>query len=186
MANKNHSRALVAGISAPLVLVVLSFAAARTFYSSQAQGVAPAQPRAVTAQAGSPAANPSQPFVVSSTSSARGLGRDIDRLIDESDFAGARWGLFVMSLRDGRVLYARNADKAMAPASNLKLYTTAVALDLLGADYRWRTSVYAESEPDKNGAIAGDLTLYGRGAPDLSSSAEQGAEGRSLEQSTLR
>ena len=84
-----------------------------------------------------------------------------------------------MSLRDGRVLYAREADKAIAPASNLKLYTTAVALDLLGADYRWRTSVYAEGEPDKNGTIAGDLIIYGRGAPDLASSAERN------EQSTL-
>jgi D-alanyl-D-alanine carboxypeptidase/D-alanyl-D-alanine-endopeptidase (penicillin-binding protein 4) len=95
-------------------------------------------------------------------------------LIDEGEFREARWGVFVMSLKDGRVLYSRNADKAIAPASNMKLYTTAVALDLLGADYRWRTSVYAENLPDKNGTIAGDLTLYGRGAPDLSSVAERG------------
>src|SRR5205807_1679500 len=37
----------------------------------------------------------------------------------------------------------------------------------LGADYRWRTSVYADKQPDANGLIDGDLTLYGRGAPDL-------------------
>src|SRR3712207_8554914 len=53
-------------------------------------------------------------------------------------------------------------------ASNMKVYTTAVALDTLGADYRWRTSVYAEKEPDASGVIQGDLILYGRGAPDLS------------------
>jgi D-alanyl-D-alanine carboxypeptidase/D-alanyl-D-alanine-endopeptidase (penicillin-binding protein 4) len=49
----------------------------------------------------------------------------------------------------------------------MKVYTTGVALDLLGGDYRWRTSVYANKQPDANGVIDGDLTLYGRGAPDL-------------------
>lgn len=83
--------------------------------------------------------------------------------------ADARWGIFVMSLRDGRILYARNADKPFTPASNMKVYTTAVALDLLGADYRWRTSVYVNAPPDKSGIITGDLILYGRGAPDFSS-----------------
>lgn len=93
----------------------------------------------------------------------------IDQTIDNSEFAGARWGVCVLSLREGRMLYARNADKLFTPASNMKIYTTAVALDLLGADYRWRTSVLAESQPDATGAIRGDLTLYGRGAPDLTS-----------------
>lgn len=95
------------------------------------------------------------------------LAQQIDRAIDESDFASARWGAFVMSLRDGRVLYSRDGDKLFTPASNMKIYTTAVALDLLGADYRWRTSVYAQAQPDANGTVNGDLTLYGRGAPDL-------------------
>lgn len=49
----------------------------------------------------------------------------------------------------------------------MKIYTTAVALDLLGADYKWRTSVYSQTQPDSNGNVSGDLVLYGRGAPDL-------------------
>src|SRR6266516_154373 len=95
------------------------------------------------------------------------LARLIDQAIDSSELASARWGVFVMSLRDGRVVYSRDGDKLFTPASNMKIYTTAVALDLLGADYRWRTSVYAQAQPDANGPINGDLTLYGRGAPDL-------------------
>jgi D-alanyl-D-alanine carboxypeptidase/D-alanyl-D-alanine-endopeptidase (penicillin-binding protein 4) len=72
-----------------------------------------------------------------------------------------------MSARDGKVLYSRDADKLFTPASNMKVYTTAVAVDLLGPDYRWRTSVYAAKQPDASGVIDGDLTLYGRGSPDL-------------------
>jgi D-alanyl-D-alanine carboxypeptidase/D-alanyl-D-alanine-endopeptidase (penicillin-binding protein 4) len=95
------------------------------------------------------------------------LAREIDRAIETSELTRARWGVFVMSMKDGRVLYSRNGDRLFTPASNMKIYTTAVALDLLGADYRWRTSVYADKQPDAGGLIEGDLTLYGRGAPDL-------------------
>lgn len=95
------------------------------------------------------------------------LAELIDRALDQSDVRAARWGVFVMSLNDGRVLYSRDADKPFTPASNMKIYTTAVGLDVLGADYRWRTSIYANKQPDTNGVIPGDLTLYGRGAPDL-------------------
>jgi serine-type D-Ala-D-Ala carboxypeptidase/endopeptidase (penicillin-binding protein 4) len=95
------------------------------------------------------------------------LARRIDSAIDQSDLASARWGISVISMSDGSTLYQRDADKLFTPASNMKIYTTGVALDLLGADYRWRTSVYADAQPDAGGRIQGDLILYGRGAPDL-------------------
>jgi serine-type D-Ala-D-Ala carboxypeptidase/endopeptidase (penicillin-binding protein 4) len=101
------------------------------------------------------------------------LGKAIDQAIAESEFSSARWGVFVMSLRDGRVLYSRDGEQLFTPASNMKIFTTAVALDLLGADYRWRTSVYAAAQPDAGGTINGDLTLYGRGAPDLVSHSQE-------------
>ncbi|HLN96976.1 MAG TPA: D-alanyl-D-alanine carboxypeptidase/D-alanyl-D-alanine-endopeptidase [Pyrinomonadaceae bacterium] len=95
------------------------------------------------------------------------LGRRIDSIIDESELREARWGIYVISISDGSTIYQRNGDKLFTPASNMKIYTTGVALDLLGADYRWRTSVYANAKPAGGGRIQGDLILYGRGAPDL-------------------
>ena len=128
-----------------------------------------------TPVASGPASSPK----LTSEQQARGLGllspadtplaQQIDHAIESSEFSAARWGVCVLSLHDGRVLYARNGDKLFTPASNMKIYTTAVALDLLGVEYRWRTSVYATAQPDADGAINGDLTLYGRGAPDLTS-----------------
>jgi D-alanyl-D-alanine carboxypeptidase/D-alanyl-D-alanine-endopeptidase (penicillin-binding protein 4) len=149
------------------LLLVCNFSARQYFNDGHAQSVSTAR-RQQQNQA-SPAARAEPTASVSSAPTAGELAREIDRTIDESEFARARWGIYVMSLRDGRVLYARNADRPLTPASNMKVYTTAVALDLLGAGYRWRTSVYAQKEPDKNGTVAGDLVLYGRGAPDLSS-----------------
>lgn len=94
------------------------------------------------------------------------LGERLDKVIEESKLGAARLGVSVISL-DGKVVYQRNADKLFTPASNMKIYTTGVALDLLGVDYRWKTSVYAAAQPDAKGSVAGDLILYGRGAPDL-------------------
>ncbi|HXT62038.1 MAG TPA: D-alanyl-D-alanine carboxypeptidase/D-alanyl-D-alanine-endopeptidase [Pyrinomonadaceae bacterium] len=96
------------------------------------------------------------------------LAHDIDQLID-ADSGKARWGVFVMSVKDNRVLYSHDGDKLFTPASNMKIYTTAIALDLLGPEYRWRTSVYASKPLDADGSVDGDLILYGRGAPDLDS-----------------
>jgi D-alanyl-D-alanine carboxypeptidase/D-alanyl-D-alanine-endopeptidase (penicillin-binding protein 4) len=116
-----------------------------------------------------PAIKPSPAGALSKQPADVTLAREIDRAIDASDLTRARWGVFVISMKDGRVLVSRNGDKLFTPASNMKIYTTAVALDLLGADYRWRTSVYADKQPDAGGVSDGDLTLYGRGAPDLES-----------------
>jgi len=127
-----------------------------------------ATPKQVT----SPAAN--QPAPASSTSPDPNLTREIDRLIDESGLPQARWGVVVKSLADGQLLYSRDGHKLFTPASNMKIYTTAVALDLLGADYRWRTSVYAGQQVDPSGTLDGDLILYGRGAPDLDSFKKDG------------
>ncbi len=95
------------------------------------------------------------------------ISKALDAVLDEPDFNNSRWGVAVMSLASGKLLYQRNGNRLFTPASNMKLYSTAVALDLLGADYRWRTSVYSETDPDQNGTIKDDLILYGRGAPDL-------------------
>ena len=100
------------------------------------------------------------------------LTKEIDRIIAQSDSAHARWGVFVASTKDGRVLSSRDGDRLFTPASNMKIFTTAVALDVLGADYRWRTSVYSVRQLDANGVVEGDLTLYGRGAPDFDSKAK--------------
>ena len=95
------------------------------------------------------------------------LAKTLNPLLANAEFSQARWGIAVVSLRDGQLIYEHNGDQLFTPASNMKVYTTAVALDLLGADYRWRTSVYSDNPPDSTGAIHGDLVLYGRGAPDL-------------------
>ncbi|MBX7221114.1 MAG: D-alanyl-D-alanine carboxypeptidase/D-alanyl-D-alanine-endopeptidase [Blastocatellia bacterium] len=82
--------------------------------------------------------------------------------------AAGRVGIRVQSLSTGQILADVDGMKVFQPASNMKLYSTAAALDKLGPDFRIRTSVYA-APPDANGIVQGDLILYGRGDPNLSS-----------------
>ena len=108
----------------------------------------------------------SKPATPASPDEAR-LTREIDGLFEQDEFKSGRWGITVLSLKDGHKVYARNDDRLFTPASNMKLFPTAVGLELLGADYRWRTSAYAPSPLAADGTLNGDLILYGRGAPDL-------------------
>jgi D-alanyl-D-alanine carboxypeptidase/D-alanyl-D-alanine-endopeptidase (penicillin-binding protein 4) len=78
------------------------------------------------------------------------------------------WGVLVTDTATGEVLYARNADGYFMPASNAKLFTTALALATLGPDYRVRTTVTSSGTLDPNGVLIGDLILTGRGDANLS------------------
>jgi serine-type D-Ala-D-Ala carboxypeptidase/endopeptidase (penicillin-binding protein 4) len=89
----------------------------------------------------------------------------VRELVSRPEFASSNLAIKVASLDTGRVLLEENAGKWMQPASNMKLYTVAAALDRLGPDYHFITSVYAPARPDASGTLRGDLTVYGRGDP---------------------
>jgi D-alanyl-D-alanine carboxypeptidase/D-alanyl-D-alanine-endopeptidase (penicillin-binding protein 4) len=91
----------------------------------------------------------------------------IAALLDQPKFAAARWGVRIVTT-EGGIVYERDVDKSFMPASNMKLYTAAAALDAFGPDFKIKTSVYATRPPGKNGVLKGDLILYGRGDPNLS------------------
>lgn len=78
------------------------------------------------------------------------------------------WGLLVVDAATGETLYQKNADKYFVPASNMKLLTTALALDTLGPDYRFRTTLETNGNLSPDGRLSGDLILVGRGDPNLS------------------
>src|SRR5437763_2399880 len=96
------------------------------------------------------------------------LARRIETLLAAPELQRNLWGIQVVSLPDGKVLYQHNAEKLLQPASNTKLFTTAAALALIGPDYKFQTTVEAAAQPDSKGRIAGDLVLVGRGDPNLS------------------
>jgi D-alanyl-D-alanine carboxypeptidase/D-alanyl-D-alanine-endopeptidase (penicillin-binding protein 4) len=80
----------------------------------------------------------------------------------------AYWGIFVTDAATGQTLYELNADGLFTPASNAKIFTSAFAFATLGSDYTFRTTIETSGQLDANGRLRGDLSLVGRGDPDLS------------------
>src|SRR6185436_12209054 len=78
------------------------------------------------------------------------------------------WGAMIVSLTRGDTLYGQNADGMMQPASTMKMYTSAVALDRFGPDFTFRTPVLRDGVLGPDGVLPGNLYLRGVGDPSLS------------------
>ena len=63
-------------------------------------------------------------------------------------------------------LISHNAQRAMNPASTMKLLTTFAGLQILGPAYRWKTEVYLDGKLE-NGILYGNLIFKGYGDPKL-------------------
>jgi len=103
---------------------------------------------------------------VSGATSAAALAAQIDAQIGQPRFAQASWGIAVVSLDSGRTLYTHRADQLLQPASTAKLFTAALSMSTLGADYRIPTRVLANGDI-RHGRLNGPLILYGMGDPTL-------------------
>jgi D-alanyl-D-alanine carboxypeptidase/D-alanyl-D-alanine-endopeptidase (penicillin-binding protein 4) len=91
-----------------------------------------------------------------------------EALLAQSNAAKLAWGIQVADRDTGEILYELNADHFFTPASNAKIVTTALAFATLGGDYRFHTTLESKAAIASDGRLAGDLTLVGRGDPDLS------------------
>ncbi len=73
-----------------------------------------------------------------------------------------RVGIKIVSLNSGKVIFENDADKYFTPASNMKNFTIAAALEKLGPDFKFKTRVYG-ARPDSAGFVKGDLRIIGGG-----------------------
>ena len=95
------------------------------------------------------------------------LQSDIDHLVKDSNLSNAHLGVWVAPLDNPKAIYAYNAHKIFVPASNMKLYTTAAALQNLGPDFRYRTAFYINGSLTDS-TLHGDLIIKGAGDPTIS------------------
>jgi len=56
------------------------------------------------------------------------LRSKIGAYIEQQRFDGALWGIKIVSVGSGEILFESHADRLMSPASNSKLYTGALGL----------------------------------------------------------
>lgn len=97
------------------------------------------------------------------------LQRRIQAVIQsDPDAARAFWGFHVIRAKTGAEVASLNKDRYFVPASNTKLFTSAVALQLLGVNHRFLTTVEAAGPLDEPGVLRSDIVLAGKGDPTLS------------------
>ena len=78
-------------------------------------------------------------------------------------------GFLLINLETKKVILEEQAGKAFAPASTLKLLSTASALEVLGEDYRFKTVFGYTGQIVGDGILDGDLVIKGSGDPSLAS-----------------
>jgi serine-type D-Ala-D-Ala carboxypeptidase/endopeptidase (penicillin-binding protein 4) len=91
----------------------------------------------------------------------------LDSALAESHAQKNLWGILIADRDNGETLYELNADKFFTPASNAKIFTTALALSTLGPDFRFHTTLETTGLLGPDGRLTGDLVLVGHGDPDL-------------------
>lgn len=105
---------------------------------------------------------------------AAAVDDSIAAALRSAGFNGPATGVYVWDLDAALPIYERNAGAALAPASNLKLVTSAAALMHWGVRHRFITELYAPDVPvTADGIIYGDLYLRGLGDPSLSTRSYQ-------------
>ena len=95
----------------------------------------------------------------------RELRHVIDSMLAAPEVRHARWGVLIVDPDRGDTLYSRDAGKLFVPASNQKILTSAVSLDALGPEHRFRTIVLGDV---RDGVVTGHLAVAGRGDPSVS------------------
>ncbi|WP_461413279.1 D-alanyl-D-alanine carboxypeptidase/D-alanyl-D-alanine endopeptidase [Gemmatimonas sp.] len=98
---------------------------------------------------------------------AEALTADLGTLLGSRTRNG-EWGAMVVSVTRGDTLFAHGAGSKLVPASTMKLFTAALALDKLGAEHTFSTDVLRDGAVGPDGTLKGNLVLRGDGDPSLS------------------
>ena len=147
------------------------------FLSSGAHGQETSAPGATTASAPSQAPIKNKPCcdeksrrkgAAAKRADVKRFAARVETILSTPPADKAAWGILVVDAATRETLYEKSADKYFVPASNMKLFTTALALAKLGPDYRFRTTLEARGPLSAEGRLEGALVLVGRGDPNLS------------------
>ena len=98
------------------------------------------------------------------------LQSEVEKIAKSPKLQSARVGVFVQTKAPNpQILANLDGDRYFTPSSNVKLFTTAIALKTLGADYRFATRLMSRNLPNAQGELENGLWLVGSGDPSFSS-----------------
>jgi len=107
-------------------------------------------------------------FLISGSSENRGdqdnIESKVKNLLQTKGLDHSQISLFALNTKNSKILLDHNSGFSLAPASGLKLLTTAAALEYLGADANFQT-VFKYRGSVSGGVLNGDLIIQGAGDP---------------------
>ncbi len=92
----------------------------------------------------------------------------VKNLMKTEAMKNADFSMILKDIDSGKTIYDYNTHNNMVPASVLKIITTATALEILGADYRYQTILQYDGEI-KDNILYGNIYIKGNGDPTLGS-----------------
>jgi D-alanyl-D-alanine carboxypeptidase/D-alanyl-D-alanine-endopeptidase (penicillin-binding protein 4) len=103
---------------------------------------------------------------VYANSSYTSLKNSLNNIMTDSRMKSASSSVTIRKASTGEIVYQYYANKAITPASSLKILTASAALETLGENYRFSTEVLTNGNVAK-GTLYGNLYLRGQGDPTL-------------------
>ena len=101
------------------------------------------------------------------SAAGQGLEARLEPLVNGGLAASSTSSIQVVELSTGRVVAQRNPELAVTPASNMKLFTTAAAYDLLEPGFQFKTVLSIRGTIDPTGVLNGDVKITGGGDPTI-------------------
>jgi len=107
------------------------------------------------------------------------LGQNItsqtEELLKISELDHAQWSGYAINITKDQILFNKNENFSLAPASGQKVVTTSAGLELLGAEFNFKTQIAYSGKIDKSGILEGDILIIGGGDPTLGSDRVKGS-----------
>ncbi|MCD6557306.1 MAG: D-alanyl-D-alanine carboxypeptidase/D-alanyl-D-alanine-endopeptidase, partial [Bacteroidales bacterium] len=98
------------------------------------------------------------------------VNKTLKQIISYPDFKNADFGFTAKDIKTGEIIASYHSDKSFMPASTQKLFTTATALEVLGPDFKFTTSLQYSGRIDTvSGILYGNILIKGGGDPTLGS-----------------
>lgn len=105
-------------------------------------------------------------FLLTSWMVANAQSNYIQEWLSQENLKGASVGFYAVDLLSGEELVSQNANLSLTPASVTKIITTSAALEILGADKQFVTSLgYTGTIDTLNKVLNGDIIIKGGGDP---------------------
>ena len=112
--------------------------------------------------------------IVIGFATAQTLQNQVEKFQESDALKNAQWSVYASYIAGNNEIVSHNPSFSLSPASGLKLFTTATALDILGSDFRFETRLYFDGKLN-NGRLDGNLIIIGGGDPTLGSNLVKGS-----------